>query len=84
MSIATTAPQPSPRGPSAATADYWAMTKPDINFLIAIVTFAGFLPGSARPELHGFPFLLLMQHPPRYRTRIERRELSEPIHRAEL
>jgi len=42
----------------AATADYWALTKPEINFLIAIVTFAGFYLGLPA-EHHDFPFLLL-------------------------
>jgi protoheme IX farnesyltransferase len=58
MSTATTVPEPYPARSAAVTADYWALTKPEINFLIAIVTFAGFylgLPG----ERHGFPFLLL-------------------------
>ena len=36
-----------PRGSRAARvfpklADYWALTKPDVNFLILITTFAGF------------------------------------------
>jgi protoheme IX farnesyltransferase len=31
--------------PNVALADYWALTKPDINFLIAITTFAGFYLG---------------------------------------
>ena len=40
-------------------ADYWALTKPEINFLIAIATFTGFYLG--RPaQLHRFPFMLLM------------------------
>ncbi len=39
--------------------DYWALTKPEINFLIAIATFAGFYLG--RPSgPHEFPFLLLI------------------------
>jgi protoheme IX farnesyltransferase len=59
MSIATAAQQPCLARPSAATADYWALTKPEINFLIAIVTFAGFYLGLPA-ELHRFPFLLLM------------------------
>jgi protoheme IX farnesyltransferase len=59
MSIATVAPQPCPARFSAATADYWALTKPEINFLIAIVTFAGFYLGLPA-EPHRFPFLLLM------------------------
>jgi protoheme IX farnesyltransferase len=59
MNIATAAQQACPARSSAATADYWALTKPDINFPIAIVALAGFclnLPA----ERHGFPFLLLM------------------------
>jgi heme o synthase len=59
MSIATAAQQPCPVRSSAATADFWALTKPDINFLIAIVTFAGFCLGLPA-ERHGFPSLLLM------------------------
>ena len=59
MSIATTARQPYPAWSGAATADYWALTKPEINFLIAIVTFAGFYLGLPA-ERHGFPFLLLI------------------------
>jgi len=43
---------------SQVLADYWALTKPEVNFLIAITTFAGFC--LARPTLSGpFPFLLL-------------------------
>ena len=39
--------------------DYWALTKPEINLLIAIATFAGFYLG--RPSgTHEFPFLLLI------------------------
>ena len=59
MSIATTARQPYPAWSGAPTADYWALTKPEINFLIAIVTFAGFYLGLPA-ERHGFPFLLLI------------------------
>jgi len=59
MSIATAAQQPCPAQSSAAAADYWALTKPEINFLIAIVTFAGFYLGLPA-DLHRFPFLLLM------------------------
>jgi len=42
----------------AAVTDYWALTKPEINFLIAIATFAGFYLG-VPTKLHGFPFMLL-------------------------
>jgi protoheme IX farnesyltransferase len=43
----------------ATAADYWALTKPEINFLIAIATFAGFYLGCPT-QLHGFPFMLLI------------------------
>ena len=59
MSIATAAQQPCRARSSPATADYWALVKPEINFLIAIVTFAGFYLGLPA-ELHRFPFLLLI------------------------
>jgi heme O synthase-like polyprenyltransferase len=42
----------------AQIADYWALTKPEINFMIAIATFAGFYLGCPTP-LHTFPFMLL-------------------------
>jgi len=66
----------------AATADYWALTKPEIDFLIAIVTFAGFYPGLPA-KVHGFPFLLLMRTLG-YAAHIKWREYSEPIYRAAL
>src|SRR6202158_6120315 len=53
------AQQPCPVRFYAAVADYWALTKPEINFLIAIATFAGFYLGWPA-QLHGFPFLLLI------------------------
>jgi heme o synthase len=59
MSIVTAARQPCPARSLAAIADYWALTKPEINFLILIVTFAGFYLGLPA-ELHPFPFLLLI------------------------
>lgn len=43
----------------SAVADYWALTKPEVNLLIAIATFTGFslaCPG----RLHDFPWLLLV------------------------
>lgn len=43
----------------AVVADYWALTKPEINFLIAIATFAGFYLGYPSRSGH-FPFLLLI------------------------
>src|SRR6185369_5020191 len=42
---------------SKVLGDYWALTKPEVNFLIAITTFAGFyLACAIRP----FPFMLLI------------------------
>ena len=38
-----------------AISDFWTLTKPEVNFLIAIATFTGFYLG--RPSnLHAFPF----------------------------
>lgn len=45
--------------PSNALADYWALTKPEVNFLIVITTFAGFCLGLPTPS-HPFPLLLLI------------------------
>ena len=46
---------------AAPWADYWALTKPEINFLIAIATFSGFYLGSRYPgRFHDFPVLLLI------------------------
>lgn len=59
MNVATAAEQPCPARSSGAIADYWELTKPEINFLISIVTFAGFYLGLPA-ELHRFPFLLLI------------------------
>jgi heme O synthase-like polyprenyltransferase len=39
--------------------DYWAFTKPEVNFLIAMATFTGFYLGHAT-EPQGFPFWLLI------------------------
>jgi len=57
--MATVAQQPCTVRSYAAAADYWALTKPEINFLIAIATFAGFYLGLPT-QLHGFPFALLI------------------------
>jgi protoheme IX farnesyltransferase len=45
--------------PVAAVADYWALTKPEINFLIAIATITGFYLGRAGRSGE-FPLLLLI------------------------
>jgi protoheme IX farnesyltransferase len=58
MSVATAAQQSCPARSHATIADYWALTKPEINFLIAVVTLAAFCLGLPA-ERHGFPFLLL-------------------------
>ena len=42
-----------------ALADYWALTKPEVNFLIAVTTFAGFYLGYPIHS-HHFPFALLI------------------------
>jgi protoheme IX farnesyltransferase len=39
----------------AAVPDFWALTKPEVNFLIVIATFTGFYLGLPR-DLHPFPF----------------------------
>src|SRR5256886_9127693 len=43
----------------SAAADYWALTKPEVNLLIAMATFTGFYLACPGP-LHDFPFLLLI------------------------
>jgi heme o synthase len=43
----------------AVLADYWALTKPEVSFLIAITTSAGFYLGYPVSS-HGFPFALLI------------------------
>ncbi len=43
--------------PSNALADYWALTKPEVNFLIVITTLAGFCLGLAQPRLIRSPSL---------------------------
>jgi protoheme IX farnesyltransferase len=57
--MATVAQQPCAVRSHAPVADYWALTKPEINFLIAIATFAGFYL-SLSQHLDGFPVMLLM------------------------
>ncbi len=42
---------------SAVLCDYWALTKPEVNFLIVVTTFAGFSLGHAA-HWRNFPFLL--------------------------
>jgi heme o synthase len=44
---------------STALSDYWSVTKPDVNLLIAITTAAAFFIGSP-PALSAFPWILLL------------------------
>jgi protoheme IX farnesyltransferase len=59
MNMATVAQQPCAVRSNTAAADYWALTKPEINFLIAVATFTGFYL-SLRTQQCGFPFMLLI------------------------
>jgi protoheme IX farnesyltransferase len=57
--MATVAQPPCAVRSYATAGDFWALTKPEINFLIAIATFAGFYlgwPGTS----DGFPFVRLI------------------------
>ena len=58
MNIETVTQSPFAVWSCAAVADYWALMKPEINFLIAIATSAGVYLGLPA-EPHGFPFVLL-------------------------
>lgn len=44
---------------SRVLSDYWELTKPEVNFLIAITTVAAFCLGSPKPLAH-FPWFLLL------------------------
>jgi protoheme IX farnesyltransferase len=44
---------------SRALSDYWQLTKPEVNFLIAMTTVAAFCLGSPKPFTH-FPWFLLL------------------------
>jgi protoheme IX farnesyltransferase len=44
---------------SAVLSDYWTITKPDVNFLIAFTTAAAFCIGAPR-SLSGFPWMALL------------------------
>jgi protoheme IX farnesyltransferase len=59
LEVVAVAPRPSAVSSYAVVADYWALTKPEINFLIAIATFAGFYLGCPA-QLKGFSFVLLI------------------------
>jgi protoheme IX farnesyltransferase len=49
-----------PWTPSRVLSDYWTLTKPEINFLIALATIAAFGLGSAETTAH-FPWALLLR-----------------------
>src|SRR5271154_6969335 len=59
LEVAAVAPQPFAKQCRAAAAGYWALTKPEINFLIAVATFAGFYLGCPS-RVRAFPFPLLI------------------------
>ena len=44
---------------SRALSDYWELTKPEVNFLIAMTTVAAFCLGTSKPLAH-FPWMLLL------------------------
>jgi protoheme IX farnesyltransferase len=44
---------------SRALSDYWELTKPEVNFLIAMTTVAAFCLGTPKPLAH-FPWMLLL------------------------
>lgn len=44
---------------SNVLSDYWSLTKPEVNFLIAMTTVAAFCLGSPKPLAH-FPWMLLL------------------------
>jgi heme o synthase len=44
---------------SRALSDYWELTKPEVNFLIAMSTVAAFCLGSPKPFVH-FPWMVLL------------------------
>jgi heme o synthase len=56
--LSTEPKKPSVRPPVLLSrlADYWSLTKPEVNFLILITTFAGFYLGGA-DQGHQFSFL---------------------------
>ena len=47
------------RAMASVLSDFWALTKPEVNFLVLVATFAGFYLGWAAPPGH-FPFQLLI------------------------
>jgi hypothetical protein len=52
---------PRAQGRLSHLADYWALKKPEINFLIMVTTAAGFWMGSAKPFSHSGIILFQLQ-----------------------
>ena len=59
LEMVAVAPPPFAVRSYAAVADYWALTKPEINFLIGIATFAG----NAQTHLRRVLAQPLLDHP---------------------
>ena len=57
--------------------DYWALTKPEINFLIAMATLAAFCLGCTETLAH-FPWSAIASHVVRNSSGSERRGYTEP------
>ena len=65
----------------AVMVDYWTLTKPEVNFLIALATLTGFYLGCpTHPQ--GFPFWLLIHTSVGYAAGRQRHQYAESIHRA--
>jgi protoheme IX farnesyltransferase len=60
LALTPAAPRPLSARVSAVLADFWSLTKPEINFLVLIATFAGFYLGS-RAQIQGPQLLLLIR-----------------------
>jgi hypothetical protein len=67
----------------AAVSDYWALTKPEVNVLIAVATFTGFYLGHAT-QSQSFPFLLLINTLLGTLLVASGHGHAEPVHRAAL
>ncbi len=59
LEIGNTAQLPPVSRLSATLTDYWALTKPEVNLLIVIATFASFYQASSI-DLHPFPLQTLI------------------------
>ena len=68
---------------SALLSDYWALTKPEVNFLILITTFAGFYLGCANAGRH-FSFCGIVQYSARDIAGCKRDCDTEPVHRTKV